>query len=177
MLEKIKIGEPWIHCQTFSEIQRISEKMLTRSCSLYSQDVSVQEKNYMLSNFLIVYVISRVRSKVRVHTQKRRYKGDLLTLIFLTSVWNIAFHQPQYSFKFILKPGATALRKQPISNLRTPAYTPTDRLTSWVFSTTFVQYLYISCYLSDNKPVLSYLLSRLLPQTCPLKGETGICVQ
>jgi hypothetical protein len=32
-----------------------------------------------------------------------------------------------------------------------------------VYSTTLVQYLYISCYLSDNKPVLSYLLSRLLP--------------
>ncbi len=34
-----------------------------------------------------------------------------------------------------------------------------------VYSTTLVQYLYISCYLSDNKPVLSYLLSRLLPQS------------
>jgi hypothetical protein len=33
-----------------------------------------------------------------------------------------------------------------------------------VYSTTFVQYLYISCYLSDNKPVLSYLSSRLLLQ-------------
>jgi hypothetical protein len=49
-------------------------------------------------------------------------------------------------------------------SLWTPAYTPIDHLTSWVYSTTFVQYLYISCYLSDNKPVLSYLLSRLLPQ-------------
>jgi hypothetical protein len=43
-------------------------------------------------------------------------------------------------------------------------YTPGDRLTSWVYSTTFVQCLYISCYLSENKPVLSYLLLRLLPQ-------------
>jgi hypothetical protein len=33
-----------------------------------------------------------------------------------------------------------------------------------VYSTTLVQYLYISCYLSDNKPVLSYLLSCLLQQ-------------
>ncbi len=33
-----------------------------------------------------------------------------------------------------------------------------------VYSITLVQYLYISCYLSDNKPVLSYLLSHLLPQ-------------
>jgi hypothetical protein len=55
-------------------------------------------------------------------------------------------------------------------------YAPADRQTSWglvlhpyrpstqlgVYSTTLVQYLYISCYLSDNKP--SYLLSRLLPQ-------------
>ncbi len=48
--------------------------------------------------------------------------------------------------------------------LWTSAYTPTDRLTSWVYSTTLVQYLSISCYLSDNKPVLSYLLLCLLPQ-------------
>jgi hypothetical protein len=38
-----------------------------------------------------------------------------------------------------------------------------------VYSTTLVQYLHISCYLSDNKPVLSYLLSRLLPQDCFFK--------
>jgi hypothetical protein len=42
-------------------------------------------------------------------------------------------------------------------------YTPADRLTSWVYSITLVQYLYMSCYISVNKPVLSYLLSRLLP--------------
>ncbi len=44
------------------------------------------------------------------------------------------------------------------------------------YSTTFVQYLYISCYLSDNKPVLSYLLLastvvtpiRLYPLHCTL---------
>ncbi len=35
-----------------------------------------------------------------------------------------------------------------------------------VYSTTLVQYLYISCFLSDNKPVLSYLLLRLLPHAC-----------
>ncbi len=34
-------------------------------------------------------------------------------------------------------------------------YTPGDRLTSWVYSTTFVQCLYLSCYLSKNKPVPS----------------------
>jgi hypothetical protein len=33
-----------------------------------------------------------------------------------------------------------------------------------LYSITLVQYLYISCYLSDNKPVLSYLLWCLLPQ-------------
>jgi hypothetical protein len=54
--------------------------------------------------------------------------------------------------------------------LWTPVYTPTDRLTSWVYFTTFVQYLYISCYLSDNKPVLSYLLLRLLPQWSPVES-------
>ncbi len=48
--------------------------------------------------------------------------------------------------------------------LWTPAYIPGDRPASWIYSTNCVQYLYISCYLSDNKPVLSYLLLRLLPQ-------------
>jgi hypothetical protein len=43
-------------------------------------------------------------------------------------------------------------------------YAPGDCLTSWVYSTTFVQYLYASCYLPENKPVLSYLLLHLLPQ-------------
>jgi hypothetical protein len=42
-------------------------------------------------------------------------------------------------------------------------YLPGDCLTSRVYSTTCVQYLYISCYLSDNKPLLSYLLLCLLP--------------
>ncbi len=41
-------------------------------------------------------------------------------------------------------------------------YRPSTQL--GVYSSTLVQSLYISCYLSDNKPVLSYLLSRLLPQ-------------
>ncbi len=54
-------------------------------------------------------------------------------------------------------------------------YTPGDRLTSWVYSTTFLQYLYISCYLSDNKPVLSYLLLGLLPQWWPRSGCT-LCI-
>jgi hypothetical protein len=33
-----------------------------------------------------------------------------------------------------------------------------------VYSTTLVQYLYISCYVTVNKPVLSYLSLCLLPQ-------------
>ncbi len=44
------------------------------------------------------------------------------------------------------------------------AYIPGDCPASWMYSTTCVQYLYISCYLSDNKPVLLYLLLCLLPQ-------------
>jgi hypothetical protein len=40
-----------------------------------------------------------------------------------------------------------------------------------VYSTILVQYLYISCYLSDNKPVLSYLLSRLLPQKIIMQAQ------
>jgi hypothetical protein len=43
-------------------------------------------------------------------------------------------------------------------------YTPGDRQTRRVYSTTLVQYLYINCYLFSNKSVLSYLLLRLLPQ-------------
>jgi hypothetical protein len=43
-------------------------------------------------------------------------------------------------------------------------YTPGDCQTSRVYSTTLVQYLYISCCLFSNKSVLSYLLLHLLPQ-------------
>jgi hypothetical protein len=43
-----------------------------------------------------------------------------------------------------------------------------DGQTSRVYSSNPVQYLYISCncYVTANKPVLSYLLLRLLPQWC-----------
>jgi hypothetical protein len=41
-----------------------------------------------------------------------------------------------------------------------------------VYSTTLVQYLYISCYLSDNKTVLSYLFLCLLPQLCLSSNPT-----
>ncbi len=44
-------------------------------------------------------------------------------------------------------------------------YIPGDHLTSWVYSNTCVHYLYINCYLSDNKLVLSYLLLCLLPHS------------
>jgi hypothetical protein len=56
-------------------------------------------------------------------------------------------------------------------------YWPPNQL--GVYSTTLVQYLYISCYLSDNKPVLSYLLSRLLPQWWPRRdwSSTELCPQ
>jgi hypothetical protein len=47
--------------------------------------------------------------------------------------------------------------------LWTPAYTPGDGQTSWVYSTNPVLYLYISCYVTVNKPVLSYLSLCLLP--------------
>ncbi len=48
--------------------------------------------------------------------------------------------------------------------LWTPAYTPGDSQTSRVYSNNPVLHLYISCYVTVNKPVLSYLSSRLLPQ-------------
>jgi hypothetical protein len=43
-------------------------------------------------------------------------------------------------------------------------YTPGDGQTSWVYSNNPVLHLYISCYVTVNKPVLSYLSLRLLPQ-------------
>jgi hypothetical protein len=48
--------------------------------------------------------------------------------------------------------------------LWTPAYTPGDGQTSWVYSSNLVLHLYIGCYVTVNKPVLSYLLLRLHPQ-------------
>jgi hypothetical protein len=48
--------------------------------------------------------------------------------------------------------------------LWTPAYTPGDGQTSWVYSTNPVLHLCISCYVTVNKPVLSYLSLCLLPQ-------------
>ncbi len=87
--------------------------------------------------------------------------------------------------------GSTSyLRKLHISMLWRAGYAPADRQTSWgvlppywpstqlgVYSTTLVQSLYISCYLSDNKPVLSYLFSRLLPQcdTSSLRIHFCLC--
>jgi hypothetical protein len=49
--------------------------------------------------------------------------------------------------------------------LWTPVYTPGDVQTSWVYSTNPVLHLYISCYVTVNKPVLSYLSLCLLLQT------------
>jgi hypothetical protein len=48
--------------------------------------------------------------------------------------------------------------------LWTPAYTPGFSKTSWVYCNNPVLHLYISCYVTVNKPVRSYLLLRLLPQ-------------
>ncbi len=48
--------------------------------------------------------------------------------------------------------------------LWTPAYTPGDGQTSWVYSNNPVLHLYISCYVTVNKPVLWYPSLRLLPQ-------------
>jgi hypothetical protein len=51
-----------------------------------------------------------------------------------------------------------------LSRLWRAAYAPGDGQTSSAYSSQPVQYLYISCYVTVNNPVLSYLLSRLLPQ-------------
>ncbi len=58
------------------------------------------------------------------------------------------------------------LSVRPFFTLWTPACIPTDRLTSWgvLYHPCTVPVQYIGCYLSNNKPVLSYLLLCLLLQ-------------
>ncbi len=51
-----------------------------------------------------------------------------------------------------------------IIGMWTPAYAPGDGQTSRVYSSNPVLHLYISWYVTVNKPVLSNLLLRLLPQ-------------
>jgi hypothetical protein len=46
-----------------------------------------------------------------------------------------------------------------------PAYAPGDSQTSRVYSNNPVLHLYISCFVTVNKPVLLYLLLRLLPKS------------
>ncbi len=52
------------------------------------------------------------------------------------------------------------------------AYALGDGQTSLAYPSNPVQYLYISCYVTANKPVLSYLLLRLLLQWWPRSGCT-----
>ncbi len=47
--------------------------------------------------------------------------------------------------------------------LRRAAYAPGDGQTNLEYSSNPVQFLYIRCYVIANKPVLSYLLLRILP--------------
>jgi hypothetical protein len=56
----------------------------------------------------------------------------------------------------------------------TSAYTPGDGQTSWVYSSNPVLHLYISCYVTVNKLVLSYLLLCLLPHRVSSK-QTIFC--
>jgi hypothetical protein len=48
--------------------------------------------------------------------------------------------------------------------LWTPPFSPGDGQTNQVYSNNPVLHLYISCYVTVNKPVLSYLSLRLLPR-------------
>jgi hypothetical protein len=50
--------------------------------------------------------------------------------------------------------------------LWTPAYSSGNGQTSWVYSSNPALHMYISCYVTVNKPVLSYLLLCLLPHIC-----------
>ncbi len=55
-----------------------------------------------------------------------------------------------------------------------PGYTPGDGQTSRVYSKNPVLHLYTSCYVTVNKPVLSYLLLHFLPQWWP-RPECTLC--
>ncbi len=90
---------------------------------------------------------------------------------------HFAFFPP---FSFIIKLSILSSKYSPVESCLRPCwpstswgvlhpYRPSTQL--GVYSTTIVQSLYISCYLSDNKPVLSYLSSRLLPHPFLLNYE------
>ncbi len=99
----------------------------------------------------------------------------------LITYWIISIHDCMYSWHVkynqnFRKSAGTIIEISPLRNMIETSvffhYTYCGELATPLltvkpvgeYSTTFVQYLYISCYLSDNKPVLSYLSSRLLPQ-------------
>ncbi len=70
---------------------------------------------------------------------------------------------------FIWKISNGGVNKQACGDLPSP---PRCGQTSWVYSSNPVQFLYISCYVTVNKLVLSYLLLHLLPQWWPQPGCT-----
>jgi hypothetical protein len=82
-------------------------------------------------------------------------QNNLFLMLFSENGWNSVFRLLSDPAKIRHEFVDTCLH--PWSAVRPAGCTPTH----W---TVHVQCLYISCYLSVNKPVLSYLLSRLLPQ-------------
>jgi hypothetical protein len=67
----------------------------------------------------------------------------------------------------LLLPAETRARGEPCGEQSTLLVTV--KPVGWIaqlYNCTIVQYLYISCYVFSNKPVLSYLLLHLLPQSC-----------
>ncbi len=78
---------------------------------------------------------------------------------------NIYIPQVEFALKLSCswrkRGSANELQCKACGHLPTPLV---DGQTSRVYSNNAVQYLYISCCVTVNKPVLSYLLLRLLPQ-------------
>jgi hypothetical protein len=73
------------------------------------------------------------------------------------------------------KQGVQKYERKKTRSVWRAGYIPGDRLTSWVYSTTCVQYLYISCYLSDNKPVLSYIVVLASTVVTPIRLDPLYC--
>jgi hypothetical protein len=88
---------------------------------------------------------------------------SLFLTLFVTLSLCVLHSNPTFWFLFCSKLTAlSSVRPFFFPTVASNSYSSWDRRTSWVYSTTCVQYLYISCYLSDNKWVLPYLLLRLL---------------
>jgi hypothetical protein len=88
------------------------------------------------------------REKCLLPSTKRGWGGGLVSLLPHNAWEGLLTSQNMKEIFFLQKAGR-------MSSLWTPAYTPGDGQTSWVYSNNPVLHLYISCYVTVNKLVLS----------------------